>query len=162
MGAPEDSVKGEDLEDDSKPVHKLLIKSAILMPAAKKDDINIVQIESEGYNQEKVKVPVLAMRGGTDLQTYVDILVLSKAKLTLIQGEGPVHLIGSHCIDFFGSVDEEADTEDEDDEMEVKRKGDALPASPIKTKSSPMDSKKRKASEDEKVVEKKAKASPAK
>ena len=24
------------------------------MPAAKKDDINIVQIESEGYNQEKV------------------------------------------------------------------------------------------------------------
>ena len=35
------------------------------------------------------------------------------------QGEGPVHLIGSHCIDFFGGVDEEADTEDEDDEMEV-------------------------------------------
>merc|ERR1711934_263207 len=119
--------------------------------------INIVQIESEGYNQEKVKVPVLAMRGGTDLQTYVDILVPSKAKLTLIQGEGPAHL-----IDFFGGVDEEADTEDEDDEIEVKGKGDALPASPIKTKSSPMDSKKRKASEDEKVVEKKAKASPAK
>ena len=75
----------EDLEDDSKPVHKwesmhhtsgrdetshfqahiplytpsnpiprLLIKSAILMPSAKKDDINIVQIESEGYNKEKV------------------------------------------------------------------------------------------------------------
>merc|ERR1719507_2005848 len=90
---------------------------------------------------------------GTDLQTYVDILVPSNAKLTLIQGEGPVHLIGSHCIDFFGGADEEADTEDEDDEMEVKGKGDALPASPIKTKSSPMDSKKRKASEDEKVVE---------
>merc|ERR1719500_1294374 len=121
------------------------------MPAAKKDDINIVQIESEGYNQEKVKVPVLAMRGGTDLQTYADILVPSNAKLTLIQGEGPIHLIGSHCIDFFADVDEEADTEDEDDEMEVKGKGDDLPASPIKTKSSPMekiDSKKRKASED--------------
>jgi len=154
-----------DPEDDTKPVHKLLIKSAILMPIAKKDDINIVQIESEGYNQEKVKVPVLAMRGGTDLQTYVDILVPSNAKLTLIKGEGPVHLIGSHCIDFFASIDGEADDEDEDDEMEVKGKGDDLPASPIKTKSSPMekkDSKKRKASEDEKVVEKKAKASPAK
>ena len=76
------------------------------------------------------------MRGGTDLQTYVDILVPSNAKLTLIQvcfpfqgtniqclflqqGEGPIHLIGSHCIDFFAGVDEEADTEDEDDEMEV-------------------------------------------
>merc|ERR1712013_663041 len=102
-----------------------------------------------GYNKEKVKVPVLAMRGGSDLQTYVDILVPSNAKLTLVKGEGPVHLIGSHCIDFFASMDGEAeDEEDEDDEMEVKGKGDELPTSPIKTKSSPMekmDSKKRKA-----------------
>merc|ERR1719234_1698008 len=135
------------------------------MPTAKKDDVNIVEIESEGYKQEKVKVPILAMRGDTDLQTYVDILVPSNATLTLIKGEGPVHLIGSHCIDFFASMDGEGDTEDEDDEMEVKGKGDDLPVSPIKTKSSPMekqDSKKRKASEDEKAVEKKAKASPAK
>merc|ERR1719339_867570 len=102
------------------------------------------------------------MRGGSDLQTYVDILVPSNAKLTLVKGEGPVHLIGSHCIDFFGSMDGEADDEEDDDEeMEVKDKGDDLPASPIKTKSSPME-KKRKASEDEKVVEKKAKASPVK
>merc|ERR1719285_839080 len=127
------------------------------MPTVKKDDVNIVEIESEGYNQEKVKVPILAMRGGADLQTYVDILVPSNAKLTLIKGEGPVHLIGSHCIDFFASMDEEAEDEDEDDETEVNGKGDDLSASPIKTKSSPMekmDSKKRKASEDEKVVEK--------
>merc|ERR1712181_200763 len=95
--APEEPVKEEeDLEDDTKPVHKLLIKSAILMPTAKKDDINIVEIESEGYNQEKVKVPILAMRAGNDLQTYVDILVPSNAKLTLVKGEGPVHLVGSH------------------------------------------------------------------
>ena len=33
---------------------RLLIKSAILMPTAKKDEVNIVQIESEGYNKEKV------------------------------------------------------------------------------------------------------------
>merc|ERR1719234_1939242 len=98
------------------------------MSTAKKDDINIVEIESEGYNQEKVKVPILAMRGGTDLQTYVDILVPSNAKLTLIKGEGPVHLVGSHCIDFFASMDGEADDEeDEDDEMEVKGKGDDVP-----------------------------------
>ena len=72
--SPQDPVKEEeDLEDDTKPVHKwrscpyfmqsisdktlylrLLIKSAILMPTAKKDDIIVVQIESEGYNKEKV------------------------------------------------------------------------------------------------------------
>ena len=30
-----------------------------------------------------------------------------------------MHLIGSHCIEYFGGLDEEADTEDEDEEMEV-------------------------------------------
>ena len=102
----------------------------------------LVNAESETVllrdDSSQVKVPVLAMRGGSDLQTYVDILVPSNAKLTLVkvsyhsnncladvqldfqQGEGPVHLIGSHCIDFFASMDGEADDEeDEDDEMEV-------------------------------------------
>ena len=37
------------------------------------------------HSCSQVKVPVLAMRGGTDLQTYVDMLVPSNAKLTLIQ-----------------------------------------------------------------------------
>ena len=37
------------------------------------------------YNQ--VKVPILAMKGGADLQTYVDILVPNNAKLTLIKVE---------------------------------------------------------------------------
>ena len=37
-----------------KPVHRLLIKNAILMPSAKKDEVTVVQIESEGYNKQKV------------------------------------------------------------------------------------------------------------
>ena len=111
--APQDpaSVKeGEDTDEEGKPTHKweiillivpyvfcifhtltkrsrLLIKSAILLPTAKQDEVNIVQIESEGYNKEKVKVPILAMKGGADLQTYVDILVPNNAKLTLIKVE---------------------------------------------------------------------------
>merc|ERR1711972_441181 len=144
--------------------------SAILMPTAKKDEVNIVEIESEGYNKEKVKVPILAMKGGNDLQTYVDLLVPNNAKLTLIKGEGPIHLIGSHCIEFFDNMAGEADSEGEDEEMEVsqeKGKTEDVPAtaSPIKTKSSPADSRKRKASEAGDEVdnkEKKAKPSPAK
>ena len=46
----------------SNPIPRLLIKSAILMPSAKKDDVNIVQIESEGYNKEKVKKTTLYFR----------------------------------------------------------------------------------------------------
>ena len=37
------------------------------------------------YYLSQVKVPILAMRGGSDLQTYVDMLVPSNAKLTLIR-----------------------------------------------------------------------------
>ena len=37
-----------------KPSHRLLIKTAILMPSAKKDEVTVVEIESEGYNKQKV------------------------------------------------------------------------------------------------------------
>merc|ERR1711972_1058386 len=87
------------------------------------------------------KVPILAMKAGNDLQTYVDILVPNHGKLTLIKGEGPIHLIGSHCIDFFDNMAGEADFEGEDEEMEdLQEKGKTkdVPASPIKTKSSPV------------------------
>ena len=74
---PESAKEGEDTDEEGKPTHKweiillvfphdhcifhtliqrcrLLIKSAILLPTAKQDEVNIVQIESEGYNKEKV------------------------------------------------------------------------------------------------------------
>ena len=38
----------------------------------------------------------------------------------VFQGEGPIHLIGSHCIDFFDNMAGEADFEGEDEEMEVR------------------------------------------
>ena len=37
----------------------------------------------------------------------------------VFQGEGPIHLIGSHCIDFFDNMAGEADSEGEDEEMEA-------------------------------------------
>merc|ERR1712096_296143 len=110
--------------------------SAILMPTAKTDEVTVVQIESEGYNKQKVIVPICAMKGGSDFQQYVDLLVPCPAKLKLLQGEGPINLIGSHCVDFYGyrdvgagdSEDEEDDATDNDAEMEtedaVKGKGD--------------------------------------
>merc|ERR1712183_974114 len=101
------------------PGHRLLIKSAILMPTAKKDEVTVIQIESEGYNKQKVIVPFCAMKGGSDNQKYVDLLVPTAAKLKIIHGEGPIHLVGSHCVDYFGFKDEdEEDSEEEDDDTE--------------------------------------------
>jgi len=111
-------------DDNLKPGHRLLIKNAILMPEAKKDEVTVVQIECEGYNKKKVVIPVVAMKGGVDHQRYVDLLVPSPAKLTLLSGEGPVHLVGSHCVDYYGYRDTGEEDEDaessEDDEVDME------------------------------------------
>ena len=39
-----------------KPSHRLLIKTAVLMPSAKKDEVTVVQIESKGYNKQAVNI----------------------------------------------------------------------------------------------------------
>ena len=41
------------------------------------------------------------MKGGVDLQRYLDILVPDAAKFKIISGTGPVTLVGSHCVDFY-------------------------------------------------------------
>ena len=46
--------EGEEEPAKVKPSHRLLIKTAILMPTAKKDEVTVVEIESEGYNKQKV------------------------------------------------------------------------------------------------------------
>ena len=37
-----------------KPSHRLLIKTAVLMPTAKKDEVTVVEIESKAYDKKKV------------------------------------------------------------------------------------------------------------
>ena len=48
----------EDFAGDVKPGHRLLIKTAILMPSAKKDEVTVVEVESEGYNKKQVRARV--------------------------------------------------------------------------------------------------------
>merc|ERR1711887_371295 len=112
---------------------------------AKKDEVSIIQVESEGYNKEKVVVPICAMKGGQDHQKYVDLLIPGPAKLTLLQGEGPIHLAGSHCVDFFGFKDGAGESEDEDEatadeedaEAEVAKEVGDEKKSPSKDKATP-------------------------
>merc|ERR1712126_37475 len=118
--APEDPADTkEDSEDDPsvKPGHRLLIKQAILPPSAKKDEVSIIQLEGEGFNKTKITVPICAMKGGRDYQQMIDLLIPGNAKLSLLQGDGPIHLVGSHCVDFYGYKDTGAG-EDDDEEDE--------------------------------------------
>ena len=148
--SPEESEKDgateeEDKDDPSvKPGHRLLLKTAVLMPEAKKDDVCILQVESEGYNKTKVITPIVAMRGGADHQLYVDVLVPHKATFKLIQGEGPIHLVGSHigkAADNKTPVKESTEDKKKSPEKEDKKE------SPAKTREN-SGGKKRKASED--------------
>merc|ERR1712050_125524 len=179
--------EGEEEEKEGpkvKPSHRLLIKTAVLMPNAKKDEVTVVQVESEGYNKQMVTVPICAMKGGEDLQKYIDLLIPGNAKMKLIHGEGPINLVGSHCVDFFGFKDEEEEESDEEDEGDTENEMETeetsteektKKASPAKDSSatkkatpekgdtekkvtpSKDDSKKRKASSETKSAEKKAK-----
>lgn len=82
------------------------------------------------------------MKGGAELQKYVDLLVPTPAKLKIIHGEGPINLVGSHCVDYFGFKDErdddsedeeEGETEDEgmETEKEVAENGDKSKTTPV-------------------------------
>jgi len=160
---PADTKEDDEADPSVKPGHRLLVKTAILMPTAKKDEVTIVQIEGEGYNKSKVLVPICAMKGGKDVQQYVDLLIPCPAKLSLMQGEGPIHLVGSHCVDFYGyrdtgagdDEDEDEVTEDEDADMkEVEdivndAKGDDKTTEQKKTPSK--DEKSKTPSKDEKT-----------
>jgi len=173
---PEESEKDGDTEEEDKddpsvkPGHRLLLKNAVLMPEAKKDDVCIIQVESEGYNKIKVITPIIAMKGGADYQQYVDILVPNKATFKLIQGEGPIHLVGSHCVNFYGYRDvggdltdgEDDDTMDEDTEEqktgEMEKKPSGKKESPSKAgdKMSPTkEAEVKKASPEKEKAEKK-------
>merc|ERR1712098_192542 len=117
---------------------------AVLMPAAKNGEVTIVQVESDGYKDATVTVPICAMKGGADLQKYLDVLLPSPpATLKIVSGEGPIHLVGSHCVDYYGFKDEE-DTEDEDgadEEMEAEENTPKKSATPSKEESKKTPSK---------------------
>merc|ERR1712098_760796 len=117
--------------------------------------VTVVQIESEGYRVKSVTVPICAMKGGVDLQKYVDLLVPGPSKMKIIHGEGPIHLIGSHCVDYMGLQEEESEDEDEDegeDENEMETEDAKEDSSKAKNKSG---DKKASPAKDEKKEEKK-------
>merc|ERR1712098_982171 len=148
---PSESKEDDEKDPSVKPGHRLLIKQAILMPEAKADEVTVIQLEGKGFNDSNVIVPICAMKGGRDCQQMVDLLIPCNAKLSLLQGEGPIHLVGSHCVDFYGYRDTGAGDDDEDDNTEdedLAKENDSNSPSK-KPPSEEEDSKKRKASEDQ-------------
>jgi len=129
--SPEDASNARD-DDDKKnstlnPTHRLLIKNAFLLPNAKKDEVTILQIEYAGYNKKKVVAPIVAMKGGVDLQRYIDLLVPCPAKITLLSGDGPIQLVGTHCLDHDHGPGSNAESEDSEERSDTSSETDDEP-----------------------------------
>merc|ERR1719233_1360216 len=161
---PSDEAKDDD-DENFKPNHRLLIKTAILHPDSAKDEVTMLEIETSGYKKEKVKAPFLAMKSGLQLQQYVDILLPDTATIKITAGKGPITLVGSHCVDYYDyrnyggdEDDEECSEDDEMDEKEESKEKDKVKSPKDESKE---DSKKRKSSE-EITQEKKRKKSSEK
>ena len=69
---------------------------------------------------------MVLMRGQVDYQRYVDLLVPCPAKIKLLSGDGPIHLTGSHCVDYYGYRGQgEGDAEEtEEEDVEMAEDGD--------------------------------------
>lgn len=102
--------------------NKLLIRQALLGPDAKADELNVVQVETMSL-QDSVKIPVAVLKTGETRHARLDIeFPDAPVTFTLIQGSGPVHLIGQHLLGAL--VEEFEDMEEMEEEMLDEEEGD--------------------------------------
>lgn len=101
--------------EDYQGGHKLVIRQALLGPEAKEGEVNVVQVEAMTW-KDSITIPVATLTAGAN-GTSQCLLDLSfpdpPVTFTLLQGSGPVHIIGHHLI---GSPMEEFDELEEMEE----------------------------------------------
>lgn len=104
--------------------HKLLIKQILLGPEAVDGELNVVQVEASSV-RDKVTIPIAVLKADRNPQVSVDLeFPDSPVVFTLVQGSGPVYLLGQHLEQLQDEVDlheedieeEEEDEPDSDDE----------------------------------------------
>ncbi|CAG9834920.1 unnamed protein product [Diabrotica balteata] len=97
--------------EDYQGGHKLIIKQALLGPEAQEGEVNVVQVEAMTW-KDSVKIPIATLKaGGPNNQVLLDLSFPDPpVTFSLIQGNGPVHIVGHHLI---GSPMEEFDEMDE-------------------------------------------------
>lgn len=110
--------------EDFQGGHKLVIRQALLGPEAKEGEVNVVQVEAMTW-KDSITIPVATLTAGPN-GTSQCLLDLSfpdpPVTFSLLQGSGPVHIIGHHLI---GSAMEELEEMDEmEEEMFDEEEGE--------------------------------------
>ncbi|XP_068899610.1 nucleoplasmin-like protein isoform X1 [Tenebrio molitor] len=104
--------------EDYQGGHKLIIKQALVGPEATEGEVNVVQVEAMTW-KDSVKIPIASLKaGGANNQVVLDLSFPDPpVTFSLVQGNGPVHIIGHHLI---GSPMEEFDEMDEMEEEMIE------------------------------------------
>lgn len=101
--------------EDYQGGHKLVIRQALLGPEAKEGELNVVQVEAMTW-KDSITIPVATLTAGPNgsSQCLLDLSFPDPpVTFSLLQGSGPVHIIGQHLI---GSPLEEFDEMDDIEE----------------------------------------------
>lgn len=110
--------------EDFQGGHKLVIRQALLGPEAKEGEVNVVQVEAMTW-KDSITIPVATLTAGPNgsSQCLLDLSFPDPpVTFSLLQGSGPVHIIGHHLI---GSPMEEFDEIDEmEEEMLDEEEGE--------------------------------------
>ncbi|XP_066946892.1 mitotic apparatus protein p62-like isoform X1 [Macrobrachium rosenbergii] len=131
-----DGTTTENEEECTVCAHTLSIRQAVLGPEASDD--HVVEIETTGFDNKKIRVPVCVMKaGGPHVISFEVLLEDQEATFHLVQGSGPIYLSGTHQTETTviwdddvvegyenrgGGEDDDDDDEDDVEEMPVKKK----------------------------------------
>jgi len=99
------SVKDADLDEDDHDYfnHNLFLKLAVLGKGVVPNQTNMVTLESEDSEGNKVKAPIVNMAKGEGPGMYnIDLSLNGRmgGTLTLEEGDGPVHISGMYLMEY--------------------------------------------------------------
>ncbi|XP_068248917.1 mitotic apparatus protein p62-like [Palaemon carinicauda] len=132
-----DGTTVENEEDCTVCAHTLSLRQAVLGPEASED--HVVEIETTGFDNKKIRMPVCVMKKGGPHVINIEILLEDQqATFHLIKGSGPLYLSGTHQTETTVILDEDDaegyenrpgwededddDDDDEPDEVPAKKK----------------------------------------
>lgn len=112
-----DCITWDSFADKDPRCYKFVVKQLLLGVEADKDEYNVVEVSTP---KDIVKIPIAVLRAG-ELRVSNPNMVFYESKLTfkLIQGKGPVHILGEDIKDDIDVVylkgNDFTDTESSDD-----------------------------------------------
>ncbi|XP_046850814.1 mitotic apparatus protein p62-like [Xenia sp. Carnegie-2017] len=126
-------VDDKDVTGEVDIVNQLVLSQAVRGPKAR-DGPHVVQVTTSGINNDVITQPIIVISPGVN-QVQCRLEFSTEATFKLVEGNGPIHLCGSHVQVLVGGDDDD-DSDDQDDEH-----SDQILAppkrSPVKEKRSP-------------------------